>query len=61
MFEYPYGSQNLVLCFYMTELTTMHATCRILFEPRDEKTCLRGLRPGKTETSLFSYRDWPRS
>ena len=26
-------------------------------EPRHAKTCLRGLRPGKTQTGLFSYRD----
>ena len=25
--------------------------------PRYEETCLRGLRPGKTQTSLISYRD----
>ena len=29
----------------------------VLFEPRHEKTCLRGFRPGKTQTSLLSYRD----
>ena len=28
-----------------------------LFEPRHEKTCLRGLRPGKTQNSLLSYTD----
>ena len=28
-----------------------------LFEPRYEKTCLRGLRPGKTQTGLLSYMD----
>ena len=26
-------------------------------EPRHEKTCLRGLWPGKTQTNLLSYRD----
>ena len=30
---------------------------KILFEPRHEKTCLRGLRPGKTQTGLLNYRD----
>ena len=29
----------------------------LLIEPRHEKTCLRGLRPGKTQSSLLSYRD----
>ena len=28
-----------------------------IFEPRHEKTCLRGLWPGKTQTSLLSYSD----
>ena len=27
----------------------------MLIEPRHEKTCLRGLRPGKTQTSLRSH------
>ena len=27
------------------------------YEPRHEKTCLWGLRPGKTQTSPLSYRD----
>ena len=28
----------------------------IIIEPRHEKTCLRDLRPGKTQTGLLSYR-----
>ena len=28
----------------------------LLYEPRHEKTCLRGLRPGKTQTGLCSQR-----
>ena len=31
---------------------------RSLIEPRHENTCLRGVRPGKTQTGLLSYRDW---
>ena len=27
------------------------------FEPRHKKTCLQGLRPGKTQTGLHSHRD----
>ena len=27
------------------------------YEPRHEKTCLLGLRPGKTQTGLLSHRD----
>ena len=26
------------------------------YEPRHEKTCLQGLRPGKTQTGLLSYK-----
>ena len=29
----------------------------VLYEPRHEKTCLWGFRPGKTQTGLLSYRD----
>ena len=29
-----------------------------LFEPRREKTGLRGFRPGQTQTGLYSYRRW---
>ena len=34
-------------------------SCRsiVLFEPR-EKTCLRGFRPGLTQTKLYSQRKW---
>ena len=32
-------------------------TVMLLLEPRHEKTCLRGFRPGKTQTSLLSHRD----
>ena len=28
------------------------------YEPRHEKTCLQDFRPGKTQTSLLSYRNW---
>ena len=30
-----------------------------LFEPRSEKTGLRGFRPGPTQTGLYSHRRWP--
>ena len=28
------------------------------FEPRHEKTCLRGFQPGPTQTRLYSHRSW---
>ena len=31
---------------------------KALFEPRHEKTCLRGLRPGPTQTGLYNHRMW---
>ena len=30
---------------------------QFLYEPRHEKTSLRGLRPGKTQTGLLNYRN----
>ena len=30
----------------------------LTYEPRCEKTCLRGLRPGPTQTRLYSYIRW---
>ena len=29
----------------------------LIYEPRQEKTCLRGLRPVKTQTGFHSHRD----
>ena len=28
------------------------------YGPRREKTCLRGFRPGSTQTGLYSHREW---
>ena len=50
----------LILMFFMTKLP---ATLVVIpghsseNEPRHEKCCLPGLRPGETQTSLLSYRD----
>ena len=32
--------------------------CRMINEPRSEKTGLRGFRPGPTQTGLYSHRRW---
>ena len=37
--------------------TDGHIKC-VLFEPRREKTCLWGFRPGLTQTGLHSHRRW---
>ena len=39
----------------LAELGT--ASQKYMYEPRHEKTCLRGFRPGKTQTNLLSYID----
>ena len=33
-------------------------TSDLIFEPRSEKTGLRGFRPGPIQTGLYSYRRW---
>ena len=40
------------MCNAFPNLFYLHAD-----EPRHEKTCFQDLRPGKTQTSLISYRD----
>ena len=42
--------------FDVLRLHKIVSKSRFTFEPRHEKTCLRGLRPGKTQISLRSYR-----
>ena len=52
---------------YATDLTTAYHTSQKLatnrqkasmYEPRCEKTGLRGFRPGPTQTGLYSHRRW---
>ena len=35
-----------------------HVKPNLAYEPRCEKTCLRGFRPGPTQTGLYSHRRW---
>ena len=55
------GTGNYIPAFFFADLgnfTQLTATTTdIVNEPRHEKTCLRGFRPGKTQTGLLSYRD----
>ena len=30
----------------------------VIFEPRNDKTCVRGFRPGQKQKGLYSYRKW---
>ena len=50
--EMNYETIEMVLC---PATKGFHAFSNT-FGPRHEKTCLRGLRPGKTQTGLLSYR-----
>ena len=42
-----------------TVITSLVAgTAGTIYEPRSEKTGLRGFRPGPTQTGLYSHRRW---
>ena len=55
MFRILINMRQLIALFLFVKL---YIIC-ILFEPRCEKTCLRGLRRIEIHTSLLSYRDMP--
>ena len=50
-----------ILCYACSVYKSHSGPARIalsisIFEPRHEKTCLRGFRPGQTQTRLYSHR-----
>ena len=49
-------SVSLKLLYLSGIVKTVHVNALpvILYEPRHKKTCLRGLRPGRTQTGLPS-------
>ena len=51
--------RGVVLHKFFDLYLSVHVSIQWLrrYEPRNEKTCLRGLRPGKTKTGLLSYSD----
>ena len=52
---------RLIVVFdcHLSGVITMRKTFNsLIFEPCHEKTCLRGFRPGLTETRLYSQRRW---
>ena len=63
----PESIMKMCCCFFIqthymgdrsSELASKkHETVDDSNEPHHEKTCIRGLRPGKTQTGLLSYRD----
>ena len=51
-------SDKLVAVFHADSGETMEYITPPFFEPRCEKTGLRGFRPGPTQTGLYSHRRW---
>ena len=48
----------LFMTFFHRDSQQLQAALDLLsYEPHHKKICLRGLRPGITQTSLLSYRD----
>ena len=45
------------VCLLMPKSNSWQNIDAKIYEPRHEKTCLWGFRPGKTQTGLLSYRD----
>ena len=48
----------IIIILLLSRLLFLHilVLTSIMIEPRHEKTCLRGFRPGKTQTGLRSHR-----
>ena len=46
---------NIKLSIYLLEVSCVSL---VLYEPRCEKTGLRGFQPGPTETGLYNQRRW---
>ena len=50
-----YSTNKLIIVFHVT------SSCQnglLQFEPRSEKTGLRGFPPGPTQTGLYNHRSW---
>ena len=47
-----------VSCFDFSFGTVLISFTHRLYEPRSEKTGLRGFRPGPIQTKLYSHRRW---
>ena len=55
--EKLYAQVRGIIQWYVAFSLVFTSRIYILYEPHHEKTCLRGLRPGKTQIGLLSYRD----
>ena len=51
------ASRENLYSLFATGWSLKTANIETRYEPHHEKTCLRGLRPGKTQTSPLSYRN----
>ena len=51
------GSSSVVLVLMSVSALSFLCICK-LYEPRCEKTGLRGFRTGPTQTGLYSHRRW---
>ena len=59
----PYELVPNILRYTFNNLYILHRRVivmydKLVYEPRSEKTGLRGVRPGLTQTRLYSYRRW---
>ena len=52
-----YMEQPSWLDYEKTVYPARYILGKVLYEPRHPKICLRGFRPGKTQTGLLNYRD----
>ena len=54
--QWSSGINNILFIFQNDVLNNLLVVFIIRHEPRHKKTCLRGLRPDKTQTGLCSHR-----
>ena len=45
--------------YYDRQCDPHHDSCSVNYEPRCEKTGIRGFRPGPTRTRLYNHTRWP--
>ena len=54
-----YKSDKQAIPCDMLDCFAVTWTVEMVYEPRCEKTCLQGFRPGPTQTKLYKNRRWP--
>ena len=59
LFHFLFFAHLFPILFLFALLLLVHdASETLLFEPRSEKTGLRGFRPGPTQTRSYNHRRW---